>query len=526
MKWMNIRGLSTCLAAAMALSTAVLPVQSAYEPGGGSKINRGQLQLSVAQESVVLEQGGNVSVNLTADPWQDMQTKGCQMAECPDSCGEGCFAEDGINCTCAGTEMFPYDAGIYVESSDSSVVTANYENHTVVLRGVGSGTATVTVTGVLREWTPAETQIAVVVNAGSGGGQGGSGGSGALPTPSQQQEVVKLSYGKDGNVTVDVPSLKQASELQIAGPLGLILDGAALDTIGREHDLRISALKIDNKTLTATQQKVIGARPGFAVELTTGEQTVSALEKGAMHLSIPYAPAGEERTDRISAFILLKDGRLKKVPGSRYDQEAKAVVFSAGQSAVYAVGYQVPMEFDDVGEKHWAATHIQDLVDRGAVSGKEHGRFAPEDSITRAEIVKILAYLSGKTGEADSVFSDVPAGAWYASSVAWGAERGIVKGGNGMFYPLAPISRQDMAVILERYALEVAGTALTGQQEQLTFEDQSAISSYARDAVMAMQTAGVVVGGGIFRPMDPVTRAEASKMISVLLAKLDQAGGV
>lgn len=71
-----------------------------------------------------------------------------------------------------------------------------------------------------------------------------------------------------------------------------------------------------------------------------------------------------------------------------------------------------------------------------------------------AEFVQILAKLSGEdlNKYATSKFGDVTVDRWYAGAVAWAAANGIVSGiAKDEFAPNAAISRQDMAVIIERY---------------------------------------------------------------------------
>ena len=82
----------------------------------------------------------------------------------------------------------------------------------------------------------------------------------------------------------------------------------------------------------------------------------------------------------------------------------------------------------------------------------------PNDFVTRAEFVKIIAGVAGAdvTSAAGSSFSDVDAGAWYAPYVAWAAENDIVTGSGDKFNPNSRITRQDMAVIIDRYVEKLA----------------------------------------------------------------------
>lgn len=83
-------------------------------------------------------------------------------------------------------------------------------------------------------------------------------------------------------------------------------------------------------------------------------------------------------------------------------------------------------------------------------------------------------------------FRDVPAGAYYAQPVLWAYHAGVVNGcGADTFCPTQAISRQDLTVILYRYAC-LAGVADAAQSENVLsgFADAGAVSDYARAALL------------------------------------------
>lgn len=84
----------------------------------------------------------------------------------------------------------------------------------------------------------------------------------------------------------------------------------------------------------------------------------------------------------------------------------------------------------------WAKESIEKLADMGIISGKGEKNFAPNDQITRAEVVKILVGAFALTEENDTVFTDVAADSWYAPYIRKAVAANLTLGdGNGSFRP-------------------------------------------------------------------------------------------
>lgn len=186
--------------------------------------------------------------------------------------------------------------------------------------------------------------------------------------------------------------------------------------------------------------------------------------------------------------------------------------------------------FNDVAKASWFEASVNDLVAQNILCGYNNGdgtySFQPSKEITRAEFSVILARSAGVdlTAYDDTTsFSDVSVSHWAAGSIAWAYQHQIVYGvGNGKYAPNARIIRQDMAVMIARFAKD-QGIALPQSSGDIAFADLSDIASYAVEAVAAMQKAGIingVVSNGktYFKATSCATRAEAAKMISYLLS--------
>lgn len=169
---------------------------------------------------------------------------------------------------------------------------------------------------------------------------------------------------------------------------------------------------------------------------------------------------------------------------------------------------------------HWARENIAFLARRKVVNGIGNGLFGPEGTVTRGQFVQILANMSGDdfAGCTTTTFSDV-ATEWFAPAVAWAALRGIADADTACFRPNEPITREDMAVMLYRYATNVANAQLPTVHTAIHFKDAADIDAKAAEAVSAMQQGAIINGiadgsGFRFAPKQQATRAQAAAMIA------------
>lgn len=175
--------------------------------------------------------------------------------------------------------------------------------------------------------------------------------------------------------------------------------------------------------------------------------------------------------------------------------------------------------FTDVPASAWYADSVFSLTKKGIMNGVSGTRFAPQETLTRAMVAQILANLSGAVVSHYSYvpFSDVPSDAWYFKAVAWAVDTGVIQGTSATsFNPNAPVTRQDLAVMIYRYASNVSGTILPRKVAAVTFADDAQIASHAKSAVQAMQQAAIISGkaNNRFDPRGRATRAEVAKMMN------------
>lgn len=159
---------------------------------------------------------------------------------------------------------------------------------------------------------------------------------------------------------------------------------------------------------------------------------------------------------------------------------------------------------------HWAEEYITFCSKKGMIKGYDDNTYRPQANITRAETAALLVRLFGLKESSSQIFTDVPSDSWYGSFVAAAYENDIIQGDNGLYRPDEKISRQDIAVMLNR-ALSRRGISLSGTA---VFDDSSYIADYAKESVGVLASNGVINGSdGKFRPLDNLTRAEAAALI-------------
>lgn len=172
--------------------------------------------------------------------------------------------------------------------------------------------------------------------------------------------------------------------------------------------------------------------------------------------------------------------------------------------------------FTDLGDKQWYHDSIDYAVENGLLEGTSPTTMEPNATLIRAQLAQILYNIEDKpavTGE--MVFEDVPASEWFYSPILWANQNDIINGTSPTtFEPLENISRQDLALMLYRYAGE---PAVTGDLDGFTDADQ--VGDWAEEAMAWAVAEGIVQGDTptTLNPTGTATRAEAAAMLQRFL---------
>lgn len=172
--------------------------------------------------------------------------------------------------------------------------------------------------------------------------------------------------------------------------------------------------------------------------------------------------------------------------------------------------------FCDVSASDWFAPSVQYVYDNGLMKGTAPARFEPNGTLTRAQIAQILYAKNGQpTVTATTPFTDVAQGDWFYNAVCWAYENKIVSGTSPTTYaPNELVTREQMAKML--YA--AAGVPEVTEGSLDSFADASSVSDWAQTA-MLWATQNKIINGskdnGTLRlnPQKGATRAEAATMM-------------
>ncbi|WP_285400170.1 S-layer homology domain-containing protein [Lysinibacillus sp. fls2-241-R2A-57] len=175
----------------------------------------------------------------------------------------------------------------------------------------------------------------------------------------------------------------------------------------------------------------------------------------------------------------------------------------------------IPMEgvqaasFKDVSKDNTLITEIDYLVEKGIINGYPNNLFKPNTYVTRAQVAVMLTRALGlqTTNVKDPKYQDVPTTHPYYKEIAAVQNTGIFDSAQ-KFNPNAPLSRGDMAIVLQR-AFKLKGS------ETSYFTDVSAKTRGYKE-ISAISSNNITRGydDGSFKPNLPLTRAHFSAFLA------------
>jgi len=176
--------------------------------------------------------------------------------------------------------------------------------------------------------------------------------------------------------------------------------------------------------------------------------------------------------------------------------------------------------FTDVPTTAWYASAVEFVHNTGIMSGTSPTTFEPNTNFTRAMLSATLhrmTYGQANSGTPTSnPFTDVPANAWFAPYVSWANRVGIAQGTTATnFSPNAPVSRQDFALFMYRFANYFGIDTSVPSSFTMNFSDANSVGSWAREAMRWAVYNDLITGTGQqLVPTGTATRAQSATILS------------
>lgn len=175
--------------------------------------------------------------------------------------------------------------------------------------------------------------------------------------------------------------------------------------------------------------------------------------------------------------------------------------------------------FLDVSLGAWYYDVVRYVYQKGIMTGTGRDTFSPLDLTTRGQAVATLYRMAGSPTPGGTVsFQDVAAGSYYEDAVRWAVEKGVATGHSAdRFAPDAPITREQLAALLCRYARIVEGESGNASAQVLgRFPDQGRVSAYAVQPLSWAVEKGLIDGfqDGSLQPQGLANRAQMAAVLS------------
>lgn len=305
--------------------------------------------------------------------------------------------------------------------------------------------------------------------------------------------------GSASKVNVDLP--KSSAEAAAKAGAGLVVKTeAAAVSIPAEGLAEI--VKASGSTVTISTEKLDDA---VAVRIAVDGRAVEKV-KGGIAVTVSAA----KQSGNVLVLVDV-DGTETVVKKSAVDKDTVKALLN-GSATVKVVDRS--KSFSDTAN-HWAADGIAFASSHELFQGVNDSQFAPDMTMSRGMLATVLYRLEDATEKGGSIFTDVTEEAWYADAVAWANEKGIVSGyGDGVFAPDDNITREQLAVMLYRYAQHLGMDADTSK-DLSAYADADTVSSWAADAMQWAVEKGLITGrtSSTLAPGGTATRAETATIL-------------
>lgn len=277
----------------------------------------------------------------------------------------------------------------------------------------------------------------------------------------------------------------------------------------KARDAAKAVLKDETSTAQQLQEAWLALSDAKAAlkECVNKEFLIEAIDQGENIDTTGYTTDSVKRlNDALAAARVVRDDK----------NATETQVKSAIEEIMTAIeNLREKMHYKDVHEDDWFFNEVEYAYDNDIMTGLEDDVFGPYVTLSRAHFVMMLYRLEGNPKTDNKIgYPDVAEGEWYTEAVKWATGTGIIKGyeNTGMFGPADPVTREQMAVMMQRYA-NYKNVDTSKKGDFSGFDDGTSVSFFAKEAMEWAVGNGIIRGkleGSKLDPQGDTARAEAA----------------
>ena len=376
-------------------------------------------------------------------------------------------------------------------------------------------------------------------------------------------DIEKVLAAEDvGTVTIDVSSLdskvdevvvpatllrkvadaaadeeSNADGLEVKLPGGAVtFDADALNAIRDQSggkELRLNLKSVKESGLNTAQRKSIGSMDIhgiYDVSLTSGGTSIHDFQGGKASVSVSYTLKEGQLPKGVTVYYIANDGTVARMPTSYANGMAR---WEVEHFSNYVIAYEqvcpqddtCPMsKYIDMNPTAWYHDGVHWALEAGVMTGSSDIVFDPNLNTSRAMLATMLWRIEGKPVVNFAMrFEDVEADTWYTEGIRWANSAGIITGyGDTDFGPNDPVTREQLAVMLHRYAQYKGMDVSVGEDTNiLSYEDAFDVSEWAVPAIQWAVGADIIQGVDKDGTLTLAPRAASSRaVVATMLMRL------
>ena len=339
--------------------------------------------------------------------------------------------------------------------------------------------------------------------------------NGTVPTPNTVPEIIANDITIRPNTLFNPLDYVKAEDKEDGNITSKIIVKENTVNTSKEGTYKVVYTVTDSDKNTVTKEIKVTVKSNEKPVINASDVEIKV---GDTFNPLDYVKAEDKEDGNITSKIIVKENTVNTSKEGTYK-----VVYTVTDSDKNTVTKEIKVtvksnekpvinvNLSDI-KGHWAESQINEFISNGHINGYNDGTFKPNNSITRAEFVKIFNKYFGLTKTSGKVFNDTK-NHWAKIEIDIAVTNGVCNGvSETEFRPNDPITREQAAKMISNYM-----KLDDSNHDKLDkYSDKNKVSSWALNSVEGIIEKGYMNGyeDKTFRPNNSITRAEAVVTLS------------